>query len=46
MYTSAHSDVSLESYYFELFNLSLYVPLVREINQGCVAYVSLCIPLI
>ena len=42
MYTGVHSDVSRESYSFELFDLPLDVPLVREINQG---YVALpCIP--
>ena len=46
MYTGVHSDVSQESYSFELFDLSLDVPLVREINKGYVAYVSLWIPLI
>ena len=46
MYTSVHSDVSQESYSFELFDLPLDVPLVRELNQGYMAYVSLRIPLI
>ena len=46
MYTGVHSDVSQKSDSFELFNLLLDVPLVREINQGHVAYVSLWIPLI
>ena len=46
MYTGVHSDVSRESYSFELFDLSLDVSLVREINQGYMAYVSLWIPLI
>ena len=46
MYTGVHSDVSRESYSFELFDLPLDVPLVREINQGYMAYVSLWIPLI
>ena len=30
MYTGVHSDVSRESYFFELFDLPLDVPLVRE----------------
>ena len=46
MYTGVHSDVSRESYSFEHFDLPLDVPLVREINQGYMAYVSLWIPLI
>ena len=46
MYTSVHSDVSRESYSFELFDLLLDVPLVREINQGYISHVSLWIPLI
>ena len=46
MYTGVHSDVSRESYSFELFDLPLDVPLVREINQGYMAYVYLWIPLI
>ena len=46
MYTGVHSDVSWESYSFELFDLPLDVPLVRKINQGHMAYVSLWIPLI
>ena len=46
MYTSVHSDVSREGYSFELFDLPLDVPLVREINQGYMVYVSLWIPLI
>ena len=37
MYTGVHSDVSWESYSFELFDLPLDVPLVREINQGYMA---------
>ena len=45
MYIGVHSDVSRESYSFEFFDL-LDVPLVREINQGYMAYVSLWIPLI
>ena len=46
MYTNVHSNVSWESYSFELFDLPLDVPLEREINQGYMAYVSLWIPLI
>ena len=46
MYTSVHSDAFWESYSFELFDLSLDVPLVSEINQRYMAYVSLWIPLI
>ena len=51
MYTGVHSDdvhldLSRESYFFELFDLSLDVPLAREISQGYMAYVSLWIPLI
>ena len=46
MYTDVHSDVSLESYSFEFFYLPLDVPLVREMSQGYMAYVSLWIPLI
>ena len=46
MYTSAYSDVSQESYSFELFDLSLDVSLVKEVNQGYMAYVSLWIALI
>ena len=46
MYTSVHSDVSRESYSFEVFDLPLDVPLVREISQGYMAYESLWIPLI
>ena len=47
MYTSLHSDVSQESYSFELFDdLSLDVPLICKINQGYMAYVSQWIPLI
>ena len=46
MYTIVHSDVSWESYSFEFFDLPLDVPLVREINQRYMAYVSLWIPLI
>ena len=46
MYTGVHSDVSQEIYFFELFDLPLDVPLVREINQGYMTYVSLWIPLI
>ena len=46
MYTGVHSDVSREGYSFELFDLPLDVPLVREINLGYMAYVSLWIPLI
>ena len=46
MYTGVHSDVSWESYFFELFDLPLDVPLVEEINLGYMAYVSLWIPLI
>ena len=42
MYTDANSDVSRESYSFELFDLPLDVPLLRE---GYMAYVSLWIPL-
>ena len=34
MYTGAHSNVSWESYFFELFDLPLDVSLVKEINQG------------
>ena len=34
MYTSVHSNVSWESYSFELFDLPLDVSLVKEINQG------------
>ena len=30
MYTGVHSDVSRESYFFELFDLPLDVHLVRE----------------
>ena len=41
-----YSDASQESYSSELFDLPLNVPLVREINQECMAYVSLYIPLI
>ena len=41
MYTSVHSDVSQESYSFELFDLPLNVPFVREITQGYMAYVFL-----
>ena len=33
MYTSVHLDVSLESYYFELFDLPLDVPL--KFNTAC-----------
>ena len=46
MYTGVHSDVSRERCFFELFDLPLDVPLVREINQGYMAYASLWIPLI
>ena len=46
MYTSVYSDVSRESYSFELFDLSLDVSLVKEVNQGYMAYVSLWIALI
>ena len=46
MYTSVHSDVSRQSYFFELFDLPLDAPLVREINQGYMAYVSIWITLI
>ena len=46
MYISVHSDVSGESYAFELFDLPLDVPLVYEINKGYMAYVSLWIPFI
>ena len=48
MYTGVHSDVSWESYSFELFDLHipLDVPLIWEIKQGYMAYVSLSIPLI
>ena len=45
MYTGVHTDVSCESYSSQLFNLPLDVPLVWEINQGYMAYVSLWIPL-
>ena len=34
MYTGVHSDVSRESYSFELFDLPLDIPLVREIVMG------------
>ena len=44
MYAGVHSDVSGESYSFELFDQPLDVPLVWEINQGFMAYVSLWIP--
>ena len=43
MYTGVRSDVSLESYSFELFDLLLDVSLVWEINRGYMAYVSLWI---
>ena len=46
MYTGVHLSVSQESYSFELFDLPLDVPLVWEINQGYMAYVSLWILLI
>ena len=46
MYTSVHSDVSQESYSFDLLYLPLDVPFVWVINQGYMAYVSLWIPLI
>ena len=46
MYTGVHSDVCQESYSFELFELPLDVPLVREKNQGYMTCVSLCIHLI
>ena len=41
MYTGVHSDVSLKSYSFELFDLPLDVPLVREINQGYMTYIPM-----
>ena len=46
IHPGVHSDVSRESYSFEFFDLPLDVPLVMEINQGCMAYVSVWIPLI
>ena len=44
MYAAVHSDMSQESYPFELFDLPLDVPLVCIINQGYMAYASLSIP--
>ena len=46
MYTGAYSDVSRESYSFELFDLPLDVSLIWKISQGYMAYVSLWILLI
>ena len=46
MYLDAHRCTFRESYSLELFDLSLDVPLIRETNQGYMAYVSLWIPLI
>ena len=43
---SSKKDISRESYFIELFDLPLDVNLVRQINQGFMAYVSLWIPLI
>ena len=43
MYTSVHSDVYRESYSFEIFDLPLDVPLVKEINQGYMAYVCISV---
>ena len=46
MNTSVHLNVPPKSYSFELLDLLLEVPLVKEINQGYMAYVSQWIPLI
>ena len=43
---SSKKDISWESYFIEFFDLTLDVNLVRQINQGFMAYVSLWIPLI
>ena len=42
MYTGVHSDVSRESYSFELFDLPLDVLLEKEINPAGIH--GLCIP--